>query len=211
MLVISYAPLLTSIANNTTITEENAQELINTIQESTKLGQSDGCIWLKDDERAVPVLIFENGNKIADHLKEWSEGNPKDWFTLFALETDDGFYHMFLMPRVDKSIKRHSTNHNIDMNGEQKVIFVPLAIRAKVSDFSRDCLNSLPDVVKFGIIDDEYTLFGDMAKLNFDKVVNWFEFDLRSVYDKTMFTSLIPLLDGANILRDYGPITMGTD
>lgn len=205
MLIMSYAPLLTDYTPRS-LDQDGVDDLCKAIDIATQAGQSHGCIWLSSESEVRPVLIFDKGDEIAAHVRSWSEGKPEDWFTFFALETDDDSYHLFLMPRIDKSIKRHGEQHNIDTFGEHKVIFVPLALRAKVSDFSRECLGKLPDKVTVGILDEEYTLFGDINKLNFEKIVHWFDFDLRSVYDKTLYTSLIPMLDGASIIRDYGAI-----
>lgn len=205
MLIMSYAPLLTDYTPKS-LDQSGVDDLCKAIDTATEVGQSKGCIWLASEEEVRPVLIFDQGDLIANHVRSWSEGKPEDWFTFFALETDDSSYHLFIMPRIDKSIKRHGEQHNIDTFGEHKVIFVPLALRAGISDFSRECLSKLRDKVTIGILDEEYTLFGDINKLNFNKTVHWFDFDLRSVYDKTLYTSLIPMLDDAKIVRDYGGI-----
>ena len=188
------------------LTEDAIDSFVDNLEDKLKLGSASACLWLKDDE-PHPVFIMDQGDDIADHLRLWSEGKPSDWFNLMAVECDDGHYSLMIVPRVDKSIKRHGTNINkAILNADCKVVFVPLQCRAEATDNSRSYLNQLNGTIRIGILDESYTLFGDIKKLNFEKVVNWFDIDLIESDKSEHIDNIRPMLFGGNIIRDYGVI-----
>lgn len=211
MLVISYVPMFTDHPYDLKLTENAIDDLINNLENKLKLGSAIACLWLKDDT-PHPVFIMEQGDEIADHFRHWSEGNPSDWFNLMAVECDDNHYTLMIIPRVDKSIKRHGMNINKTiLDADCQVIFVPLQCRAEATDSSRNFLNQLNRTVRFGILDESYTLFGDIKKLNFEKVVNWFDVDLIESDKNTHMDTIKPMLFGGNIIKDYGSTEVISD
>jgi hypothetical protein len=83
---------------------------------------------------------------------------------------------------------------------------VPLQCRAEVTDSSRVFLKELSGTIRIGILDESYTLFGDIKKLNFEKVVNWFDIVLTESDKSEHMDTIKPLLFGGNIIRDYGAV-----
>jgi hypothetical protein len=206
MLVISYVPLFTNKPYDIKLTEDAIDDFVDNLESKLKLGSATACLWLRDDS-PHPVFIMEHGDDIADHLTLWSEGKPSDWFNLMAVECDDGHYTLMIIPRVDKSIKRHGANMNkAILNSDCKVVFVPLQCRAEATDSSRVFLKELSGTVRIGILDESYTLFGDIKKLNFEKVVNWFDIVLTESDKSEHMDTIKPLLFGGNIIRDYGVV-----
>lgn len=178
------------------------------VEVAEQAARAKSIAWLQADEDpndAVPVLSFENGNEIVQHMVKWcGDEKPSDWFALYAVETNDGHYHLLLMPQLDKIIQKRLDDGNT-MNDDDKIAFIPLGIRAEISDFSREILNKLPPVVTIGILDAKHSLFD-----NFEDIVHWFEFELKQVEVGAVSGALqangsiiMPKL-GAEIVRDFG-------
>src|ERR1051325_3895298 len=73
-------------------------------------------------ETVFPSLVFDRGTEIADHLVEWAEGNPRDWFELVigdATEPEGQLgYGVILLPIVERSIERWRHSYRLTHDAE---------------------------------------------------------------------------------------------
>lgn len=210
MIVLSYLPLFTSVPANFSLTQDCADDFIKAIEVSVNLAVGKGIMWIDDDNgRRLPILIFDNGDDIFDHLTVWSDGKPEDWFALNIVELGDGKVEFLVAPRFLKSVERHSRQFprlgvdGVQLNG-LKVLFTPLQVRIDKSDQCVGWLGSLGPVVEIGFIDSDYFLFGDPTKLNFKKCVRVLELKLESVCNSLNSCALLPLFKDDVVIRDYG-------
>jgi len=205
MLVLSYLPLFTSAPANFSLSQECADDLVKAVQTSSDLAVGKGIMWIDDDNgKRFPILIFDEGDDIFEHLITWSENKPEDWFALNIVELDDGKVEFLIAPRFMKSIERHSRQFpEVDV-ADCKVLFAPLQVRIDKSDQFSGWLESLGPVMEIGFIDLDYLRLGDPTKLNFKKCVNVIELKLESVYNSINSSAFLPLFKDDVIIRDYG-------
>lgn len=115
-----------------------------------------GCLWTGDDSdgevKHTPVLLTENAKPLVDHLVEWSEFAPEDWFKLLVY--DDGVrYTVTLVPNIDESIKRwelaYWIEHSKKSESEYRVIYRPLQFGSGVGAVYHSAKKSLSGKVGF--------------------------------------------------------------
>ena len=106
--VVSYVPLL---AQSFLAGEWPSTELTDRLHEIDQCpdGHVDGCLWLAEGERVVPVFIMERAHAIADHILMWSEQRPEEWFTLCFCEREK-HYATVLFPNIQNSVVRFRLN-----------------------------------------------------------------------------------------------------
>ena len=210
MLVLSYMPMLASMASNFELNSDSVDGFTSVVQSAAKLAVGDGCVWLTDDDgRILPIIILEEGDEIVEHLKVWSEGKPEEWFDFLAVELDGGDVELLLSPRIEKSVVRHGLNFpDVDLSG-CKVLFTPIRVRFEKSAIAGRFLESLGESVRVGIVDAAYLLFGDPMKLDFDKIASVFDLKCRSAVNNTGFDGILSLWGkDDSVVRDYN---MGKD
>jgi hypothetical protein len=107
--IISYVPLLK--AKKPFL--EDGEDVKSIVDEAEKIETyAKGVIWTLEDGIAVASMLYPMGTPIANHLKEWAEGDQERWFTLAHLK-DEGRYAMALMPDVEKSVRRTKFNYQM--------------------------------------------------------------------------------------------------
>lgn len=84
--------------------EENAQRMAEHL-ETLPSGNARACMWTLDDDLPGVIYLVEDAKEIAEHLKEWSEGKPGDWFSFHYMEKGEA-YATALMPNFYKSAER---------------------------------------------------------------------------------------------------------
>lgn len=67
-----------------------------------------GCIWAYANDCLQPIIICENAEQIAQHLKYYSDQQPEQWFQWFTT-SDDITYTIGLMPNINQIIDRFKT------------------------------------------------------------------------------------------------------
>jgi hypothetical protein len=132
LLVVSYHPLLRApIGALVELPGEEAASALQEMVDSLPDGAAEACLWASEDGAPQAVLLFDRGREIAEHLAEWSEGDPRSWFKLHVAE-EGGIYCMFLMPDVAKSCDRQmagralATGRAVPAHGDRSVLFKPL-------------------------------------------------------------------------------------
>jgi hypothetical protein len=98
------------------------------------------------DGLPTPILVYDRAHEIAEHLVEWTEGDPGEWFRVHFHERD-GRYAIAIQPDLDKSIRRFRTAYFV-AQGELlppdisiKVMFQPLTFVSGVEH----CFGQVPD------------------------------------------------------------------
>lgn len=99
--VVSYVPLLRGEAGRSDLDMKELELLI---------GEADGtakaCVWLHDSETGpTPVLLFDGARELAEHLREWAEDKPEEWFRLVLGQHGD-LYGLALIPVLEKGVER---------------------------------------------------------------------------------------------------------
>ncbi len=130
IVLVSYVPLLQGDAGRI-ITDPDPAKIAKTL-EAGPTGNAVACVWLmSDDGTPSPCLVIENAKEIAEHLIEWAEKKPEEWFNLSFVEYD-GLYGLALMPRVELGVERFKVacllrnGYPIPKNADIHVIFKPL-------------------------------------------------------------------------------------
>lgn len=206
MLVLSYLPLFNVAPANYSLSENESDDFVKAVETSTNLAVGAGVMWIdSDDGKRLPILIFEEGDDIFEHLVTWSEDKPEDWFSFHIVELASGQVEFLVAPRFMKSIERHKRQFPDSDVDDCKVLFTPLQVRIDKSEQAAGYLESfLRPVMDVGFIDMDYLRLGDPTKLNFKKCVNVVELRLESVYNSVKPAALLPLFKDDVIVRDYG-------
>jgi hypothetical protein len=89
-----------------------SMEELKAVMDSLPDGCADACAWAEVKGEVSPVLLMNNARALAEHMKEWSEGKPTEWFSLVIEETD-GKYAVALVPRIDKSVERNRIAYHL--------------------------------------------------------------------------------------------------
>jgi hypothetical protein len=118
-----------------------------------------GCAWVIHNSYPVPVLVYERGAEIYDHLVEWAEYDPPGWFRLYHAElpgdaNEPPGYLVALQPRIDRSVERFKRSFPASfLDGATiEVVFSPLYIVA-TSTIYRDLRDRIGSTSLVGILD----------------------------------------------------------
>jgi hypothetical protein len=65
-------------------------------------------IWAIENEQASPILVMDNAKELANHMTEWSDNKPEDWFKLIYGDDGKNFYQICIMADMDKSKVRYN-------------------------------------------------------------------------------------------------------
>jgi hypothetical protein len=156
-LVISFIPLLRAKPGTTMPIDFTESVLMPALE--SEVGHVRAVVWADFDSGAPwPVLVLDHANEILEHLAEWAEGSPADWFTLIWTTNGDR-YALALMPRVDRSVERYRTVRHISAGEEVPsdatfhVAFKPILFRGPMSASSRAMLRGIPQRVRVGFLD----------------------------------------------------------
>jgi hypothetical protein len=152
ILVVSFVPLLRAPAGYH-LTEQERECFLERLHAAPAVR---GLVWVHAGDGFIPVFAMERGREVAEHLVEWSEGKPADWFHLYIEQTPNR-YRVALIPDVQKSIERYRTSRRV-LHGD----VVPADARFKVIfsaiDFvsvDRGVIDAIPitPTMRVGILD----------------------------------------------------------
>lgn len=154
--VISYVPLLRGEAG-ATIEPERAAEVIGPIFD-TDAGHVDAVVWAHDDRGLPwPIFVLDRAEEVFEHLIEWAEGSPSNWFRLvWAARGDE--YALALVPRAERSLERYrlarrlTTGKDVPADARFEIVFRPVLFRGPKSPISTDMLSRLPKQVRVGFL-----------------------------------------------------------
>jgi hypothetical protein len=142
--VVSYAPLLwpepdlqEPIDPSDTAKLEKILKQITVVRNDAK-----AVAWTTDHE---PVFLMKQAVKIAEHMRDWSEGKPKDWFKVNWAKHDNGRYVLTIQPRYKPSLERFRARlamYGIFASPEDKytMLFRPIFFESKEGSTAFDRL-----------------------------------------------------------------------
>lgn len=178
LLLVSYIPLLDEAKGQ--VSQEVAEDLKERIVRGMANSFAIGTLWCHntDDDSLYPVLIYNNGDEIVDHMNRWSEGKPEDWFTFTYVDRGDEVT-LAIAPKYQRSIDRHKeSDPDCDLSNI-KVLMCLLSSITKKSEFSDRFLASVPSRVPVGILDSTSLMFGKVEDLDLSKHVTLFHLDVN--------------------------------
>lgn len=126
--VVSYIPGMRPKKMFLTDKEEISQ--LSTLVDDASLGEAKGCAWTVTGNRAEVNLIMQDAALVAEHLAEWTEGEPEKWFHFMHVKKD-GMYSLALFPDINKSIERTRIQYQLNNGGW------PIKMAEKMSVFFR--------------------------------------------------------------------------
>jgi hypothetical protein len=94
----------------------------------------------------MPVLVYDEADKLSEHLIEWSENDPSLWFDLYMF-SKDGKYALVLMPKLEKSVERWKIRFQLEFgypppdNIEFDIVFNPLSFVSGTSNMFQNLKN----------------------------------------------------------------------
>ena len=105
VMIVSYVPLLTGEPGRTMSVDD--PELAGLLRQADECpgGHIEACLWAADGEHATPVFVMDQAHAIADHLSEWADDKPGEWFAICFAERE-GRYTAILFPNINASIAR---------------------------------------------------------------------------------------------------------
>jgi hypothetical protein len=142
---ISYVPLLRG-RPGIDLTEKVRRDpdRIRQLLTGTVSGLATACLWLRHEGRPLPVLVYDRGTEIHEHLLEWAEDDPPAWFTLHLGELPAGAeaspgYVAVLQPRLDRSVERFRQSFRPGLLDEAtiEVLFSPLYLVSSGTTYQR--------------------------------------------------------------------------
>jgi hypothetical protein len=155
-LVISFIPLLRATPGQ--ILEMGGDDLERILDTASDLGHVHAIIWGLDDAGASwPVLVIDRAREIVDHLLEWSESNPAEWFEIHVEESSSE-YTLALVPRMDMSIERFRAarllfaGEVLPPDARFRVISCPIVFSGPRTP-TTPVLDQLPDPMQIGFLD----------------------------------------------------------
>lgn len=167
-LVISYVPLLdprdcigTDGNIDLTLLKERSADIAYNIR---------ACLWIKDDEGLLPVLIAPNATALFDHLMYWSEGEPEQWFKLYFTEVNDN-YAISLHPIIDRTTERFKLRSLLEQQeivADEEitdVVYEPLVYVSTSKVIFSQVKSSLGERCRLGFVDCPADRSRDIAYL----------------------------------------------
>lgn len=174
---ISYVPLLygspgVDLAEGGRNDPDRLRELLS----GAVSGLAVGCAWVMHDGCPVPVLVYDRGAEIYDHLVEWAEYDPPGWFKLYHAElpadaNESPGYLVALQPRIDRSLERLNLARPAGRLDDAtiEVIFCPLYVVA-TSSIYRDLRDRIGSTSLAGILDARDFDLNRPAAFKLDKI-----------------------------------------
>jgi hypothetical protein len=162
VLLLSYAPMVRADDPRMAgldLNDPKTPELITNYYDSLPDSMANGCIWIKEDNgAALPILIYPDARNIADHLVEWAEGKPEDYFHI-SLAEEGSSYVLLLMPELQRSVDRYRLQYKLKNKREMEesefnIIFRPLHVFAPNAQTYPQVKQDVPkDKMKVGLLD----------------------------------------------------------
>ena len=166
---------------------DTVKAIMDHLDEHYTAGNVEGILWAQRDGQHHPVFMLEQAKEVAEHLTEWAEGNPGEWFKmrLISRELEDGVvqYAMVLMPNLEKGIKRMRANTGVaeDEETEYTIVFRPVTFTGRGPTFGM-IEPLIPDRIKLEFIEVADVDFDDpefFNNLEDDKLIEVGEFELE--------------------------------
>lgn len=192
--IFSYWPLLRSLdsfgldpASFTDLENDmdTVKAIMDHLDEHYTAGTVEGILWTQRDGTSHPVFVLEQAKEVAEHISEWAEGNPGEWFKLrlISRQLDDNMvqYALVLMPDLEKGIKRMKANTGVEEEMAYTIVFRPVTFTGRGPTFGM-IEPMIPDRVKLEFIDstdvdlDNPDLFENLED---DAVIEVGEFELE--------------------------------
>lgn len=109
-LFISYVPLL---GGSTGIIKplEEKQRVLDMLLEASQEYVIDRVEWAQTENGTIPVLILPYAKEIQNHMLEWSDYKPKQYFSLVWNSTKSGELSIILLPNFGKAVRRYSNKY----------------------------------------------------------------------------------------------------
>jgi len=157
--IVSYMPLLTGEPGRCmSVDDPELSELLRQGDDCPS-GHIEACLWVADGEDVMPVFIREQAHAIADHLSEWSEDKPGEWFALCFAE-QEGRYVAILFPDINRSIARFRVARlhyyeEIVTAKDYQVLFRPLCFVSGPQHIFSEVRCRIPENTSVGFLDTQ--------------------------------------------------------
>jgi hypothetical protein len=120
-------------------------------------GRAEACLWLRDEAGVRPVFLIPKAAAIADHLAEWSDGQPAFWFELCLAERG-GRYAAVLVPDVAASVERFRAGfaaaHGLAPDpDEYDLIFRPLSFVSGLAHTFGQIRDQVANPARLGLLE----------------------------------------------------------
>lgn len=150
MLFISYVPLLSDPIGMTTPLDKK-ETIMEMLLDASKEYVIQQVAWVPEsDGKAHPTLILPHAKKIRDHMLEWSDRDPKRYFTLVWQSFEQGGYTLVILPDFERSARRFHTRKGV--KAELTIVGHVFTYYVKESDsFNSSFLSNRKDItIGFG-------------------------------------------------------------
>ena len=157
VVVVSYVPLLTGEPGRTVAVGDPGITALLRQADDCPSGHVEACLWLADGTDVMPIFMMEKAHAIADHLSEWAEGNPDEWFSLYFAERL-GRYVATLFPNINRSITRFKVARiafyeEVITARDYSVLFRPLCFVSGPKHVFGEVRDRLLDLSSVGFVD----------------------------------------------------------
>ena len=205
VLLVSYVPLLKGRAGITFALQQDTTALraISEQIDRAPSGRVECCLWMLDDEKEHGlVLVLDQAQAIADHLKEWSDSEPAKWFKLY-LKEKDGKYALVLFPEVKQSLARFKFAHLLEggdpiESGQVQVITRPLHFVSGAGTAYSAIKGRIGKTMNLGLVDFQDLDLEKPFDLNPSKIIELGTFAVGHNNVMGMDSYLDGLIDGAD-------------
>lgn len=169
-LVVSYVPLLRGIPGLLTEGKESIDRIQRHISEAPEV---DACVWAGHQDEFHAYFLMEGAAEVAEHMLEWSEGEPENWFNVVHYPDGSG-YHIGIFPKFDASIERFKiayqlrTGFPIAQDTHYRLIFKPIYFQARSSEVYQQVEPILGDSIHIHLLEtsefDQNDVIGSISK-----------------------------------------------
>jgi hypothetical protein len=130
------------------------------------------CVWVNRSDSIAPTFLVKKAGELFDDILVWSEGVPKNMFTLDIVTDDDG-YCISLVPNLEQSINRFKLNYMLTKgkqlpdNATFRTMFHPISVVSSIGTNFQKFLEELGDTCSVGMVQfgkfhsDNMHLIGD--------------------------------------------------
>lgn len=132
-------------------------------------GEPKGLIWVLCNGLLSPVLVLDDAKRVYDHILEWSNQKPDEWFKLYRSKIRNGKENLFVVGLYPDNYKTTDKVSKIfDIDKIYKVMFKPIYIISTETDLHVQFIEQKSKTATVMLLDIKYV--DNYENIDIDKI-----------------------------------------